>query len=171
MAGYGTDQGFTDWLAANGYAMPAGAPTPAVLRERGSVYIDATYGARFKGQPAGGYAQERAWPRTGAMVMGSMVPNDAIPLAVEHASYRAAFQIATDPNSLTWIGSAAGIVKRERVEGAVEVEYFDPARASDVPFDPLAPSTSTPTISEIDGMLAPYLDLAVPTIGIWSVGR
>lgn len=39
MSGYGSDQGFSDWLAAHGYVLPAGegAPTEAVLRQRGSV--------------------------------------------------------------------------------------------------------------------------------------
>jgi len=170
MAGYGGDSAIAAWMEANGYSLPEGAPSLAVLRQRGSVYIDATYGPRFKGQATGGYAQERAWPRTGAVVGGSTIPDDVVPVAVEHASYRAAYQEAIAPGSLTSIGSAAGVVKRERVEGAVEMEYFEAKQQDGQPYDPLAPSTATPTIAEIDGMLAPYLVLPMAGLGVWSVG-
>ena len=40
MAAYGTDEGFTAWLSANGHTLP-GSLTAAVLRERASAYIDA----------------------------------------------------------------------------------------------------------------------------------
>lgn len=56
MAGYGTDAGLADWLAGQGLALPDGAPAPAALRQRGSDYVDGTYGPRFVGQPAGGFA-------------------------------------------------------------------------------------------------------------------
>lgn len=171
MAGYGDDTAFEAWLDENGHALPVGAPEPAVLRQRGSAYVDATYGARFKGQPAGGYAQERAWPRAGALVGGSVVPSDVIPVAVIHASFEAALQAAIDPNSLSSVGAASGIVKRERVEGAVEVEYQDAAKAQNGPYDPFAPSPQTPLITTVDGMLAPYLVLPVYGLGIWSVGQ
>jgi hypothetical protein len=54
MAGYGNDEGFATWLAENGHTLPDGAPLPAVLRQRGSVYIDGHYGMRFAGEKAGG---------------------------------------------------------------------------------------------------------------------
>ena len=66
MAGYGDDDGFQAFLTANGYTLPDGAPAAAVLRQRGSVYVDGTYSLRFSGSPTGGAAQEREWPRTGA---------------------------------------------------------------------------------------------------------
>ncbi len=170
MAGYGTDQGLTDWLAANGYSLPEGAPSAAVLRERGSAYIDATYGPRFRGQPTEGVAQERAWPRTGASVYGSALASTVIPVAVVNAAYRAAHQVAIAPASLTAISSSAGVVKREKVDGAVEVEYFEAKQAEGQPYDPLMPSAATPSIAEIDGMLAPYLAFATTGFGAWSSG-
>ena len=101
MSGYGTDEGLTAWLAANGYTLPADAPTAAVLRERGSVYIDGAYGSRFSGTPAGGFAQERAWPRTDAYAYGSAIGPDVVPAAVVQASYHAAYAEAVSPGSLS----------------------------------------------------------------------
>lgn len=66
MAGYGDDSAFSAWLAANGYTLPGGALAAAVLLQRGSTYIDGLYRPRFVGYPTGGFAQERAWPRTDA---------------------------------------------------------------------------------------------------------
>lgn len=123
MAGYGTDQGFTDWLAANGLVLPAGSPTPAVLREIGSAYVDGAYEPSLScSARTGGFAQERAWPRVGHTVNCESVPSDLIPPAWVQASYRAAYlqavsgwaQGGTDPNRVT---------KREKVD-VLEVEYF-----------------------------------------------
>lgn len=169
MAGYSDDTVFAAWLTDNGFMLPDGAAADAVLRQRGSSYIDATYGARFKGQPTDGFDQERAWPRTGAVVGGSAIPSNIVPLAVIHASFHAALALATDPNALSSTGSATGVVKRERVEGAVEVEY-QAIQKSDGPYDPFAPSASTPTMTIVDGLLAPYLLLPVIGLGIWAVG-
>lgn len=166
MAGYGTDSAFEDWLTSNGYVLPEGAPVPAVLRQRGSTYIDGTYGARFVGQPTGGYEQERQWPRSGAVVAGSMIPDGVIPLPVIHASYEAALQEAREPESLSLIGSAAERVKREKVDGAVEVEYQQ-ASAQDLA------AAMTPIMTAIEGLLAPFLVPPAPavSVGIWSIGR
>ena len=151
MGGYGTDDGFTSWLASNGYALPVGAPTAAVLRQRGSSYIDATYGPRFVGQPTGGFTQERAWPRTGAVAHGTAVPNDVVPEAVTSASYEAAYQEAVSSGSLTAVGSTAARVKREKVEGAVEVEYQSTFGSKTLAED------MTVVVTSIEGLLAPYL--------------
>lgn len=121
MEGYGTDEGFDEWLSANGYDLPEAAPDLAVLRLRGSSYIDATYGARFRGHPTGGVLQERAWPRVDV----DGVPDNEVPQRVINASYEAALQEAREPESLSAFGSAAHRVKRERVEGAVDVSYAD----------------------------------------------
>ncbi len=172
MAGYGTDTGFTEWLAANGYAMPAGAPTPAVLRERGSVYIDATYGARFKGVPTGGSEQERAWPRTGATVYGSTLATSLVPNAVINASYMAALVEASNPGSLSsGPSNGTGVVRRQKVD-TIEREFFEARQQEGEHFDPLAPSMATKIIPEVDNLLKPYLDLAgsILGVGLWSVG-
>jgi hypothetical protein len=167
MAGYGADDDFSDWLTANGVSLPDDAPAPAILRQKGSASVDATYGGRFKGEAAGGYAQERAWPRTGARVGNSVVPDDVVPRAVIEASYLAAVQIAIDPNSLSAVSSNAERIKSLKA-GSASVEYQDATQvASD---DPFAPSAATPTLTAVDGMLAPYLVVYVLGLSILSVG-
>ena len=162
MAGYGDDTGFAAWLAENGYALPVDAPSPAVLRNRGSQYIDAVYGSRFSGRVAD-FDQERAWPRTGAVANGAAIPADTVPKAVIFASYFAAMEEANNPGSLQVTGSSASMVKREKV-GPLEVEYQGAASDGTA-------SGITPLISIVDGMLAPFLcDDSLSCLGIWSVG-
>lgn len=163
MAGYGDDAGFTAWLSDNGYTLPAGAPSPAVLRNRGSQYIDAAYGSRFLGSVLDPL-QERQWPREGAIVNGKLIPSNVVPVAVINASYFAAYQEAINPGSLSATGSAFNAVVREKV-GQLEVQY------ANAQSDGTAASI-TPLISIVDGTLAPYLrDDSLQCFGIWSVGR
>lgn len=162
MAGYGTDDQFQAWLTDNGYVLPDGAPVPAVLRQRGSQYIDAVYGDRFVGNLAS-FDQERAWPRIGASLRGASIPSDATPIAVIYASFFAAFEDANNPGSLSATGSAATGILREKV-GELEVQYAG-AQSDGTAF------SITPLISTVDGMLAPYLR-SENTAGLWvrSVG-
>lgn len=157
MAGYGTDDAFTAWLAANGYSLPGGAASAAVLRQRGSTYIDGLYGPRFNGSPTGGLAQERAWPRIGACAYGNEVGAAVVPSMVVQASYHAAYAEAVSPGSLSVSGSEATRVKREKVEGAVEVEY----QAADGEF---SAASLTPILTAVEGLLAPFLMQPAPGI-------
>ncbi|CAN7169527.1 DnaT-like ssDNA-binding protein [Brevundimonas sp. LjRoot202] len=157
MAGYGDDSGFTDWLADNGHTLPDGALSSAVLRQRGSVYVDGLYGARFTGVPTDGVMQERAWPRTGATAYGSDIASDAIPSAVVQASYAAALYEAENPGGLSVAVTAAGAVKREKV-GPLETEYFE--GTGDVAAD------ATPALSIVQGLLTPFLRQPEPAIFI-----
>ena len=152
MAGYGDDDGLTDWLAANGYELPDGAPSAAVLRQRGSAYIDGRYGSRFPGAPTGGLSQERAWPRTGAeTAYGEAIPSSAVPTAIEHASYAAAYFEGLNPGGLSVSVVGSGQIKREKTD-VLETEYFAGSG------DPLA--DATPVLSAVEGLLAPFL---IPT--------
>ena len=159
MAGYGDDAGFTAWLDVNGYTLPEGAPSAAVLRQRGAAYVDGLYGPRFSGIPTGGFSQERQWPRTGAYAYGQPIPGDTIPDAVIKASYAAAWQEASDPGSLSVFGSAATAIKRERVEGAVEVEYQTSSGG-------WSAESLSPVLTSVEGLLAPFL---VPAGGFPSI--
>ncbi|KQQ46518.1 hypothetical protein ASF69_04640 [Rhizobium sp. Leaf311] len=162
MAGYGTDDGFTAWLSDNGYVLPVTAPAPAVLRNRGSQYIDGVYGSRFLGSVVDP-SQERQWPREGAIVNGKLLPSDVVPAAVINASYQAAWQEASKPGSLIVVGSSSSAVKRVKV-GQIEKEYQTAK-------DDGSAGWMTPLISIVDGMLAPFLkDDDLQYIGIWSVG-
>lgn len=152
MAGYGTDAGFTAWLAANGYTNTSSL-APAVLRERGSAYLDGHYGDRFTGTPTDGIAQERAWPRTNAFAYGVAIDSTSIPSAVVNASYAAAWAEASAPGSLSVVGSAASAVKREKVEGAVEVEYHSQSGA-------WTAESLVPVLTVVEGLLRPFLTKA-----------
>ena len=157
MAGYGTDEGLTAWLAANGYTMPEGAPQPAILRQRGSSYVDGLYGPRFSGYPTGGFEQERAFPRTCATfaTYGTQIPTDLIPRAVIEASYAAAYYEATNPDGLSAAVTAAGAVKREKVD-VIEVEYFQGSGS--------AVENATVVLSSVEGLLAPFFARPEPAI-------
>lgn len=123
MAGYGDNAGFLAWVAAQGLTLPAGAD-PDMLRQVGSDYVDGAYEPFLTcSRRAGGFAQERAWPRAGHRVNGEAVPDTLIPPAWINASYRAAYlqsvnpgwaQGGTDPNRIT---------KREKVD-VIEREFF-----------------------------------------------
>lgn len=160
---YGSDSAFTAWLAINGLTLPAGAPDAAILRQRGSQYVDNTYGSRFWGVPTLGIAQERAWPRTGAKAYGQAIPDDVVPVAVEHASYAAAHQEAIKPGSLSVSGTANGAVKRKKI-GPIEKEFFE--GTGDVIAD------GTLKLSAVEGLLAPYLkpESTLASLGLWAVG-
>ena len=160
---YGTDQDFDAWLAINGLTLPLNAPTPAILRQRGSQYVDGVYGSRFWGVPTGGFAQERAWPRTGAKAYGQDIPDSVTPVAVEQASYAAAYQEAIKPGSLSVSATATGAVKRKKI-GPIEREFFE--GSGDVVAD------GTLKLSAVEGLLAPYLkpETTLASLGLWAVG-
>ena len=160
---YGSDSGFTAWLAINGLTLPDGAPDAAILRQRGSQYVDNTYGSRFWGAPTAGFDQERAWPRTGAKAFGQTIPDDVIPVAVEQAAYAAAHQEAIKPGSLSVSGTATGAVKRKKI-GPIEKEFFE--GSGDVIAD------GTLKLSSVEGLLAPYLkpESTLASLGLWAVG-
>lgn len=153
MAGYGDDIAFAGYLAGLGLALPVGAPVPAVLRQIGSDYVDAAYEPRLScSKRTGGYAQERAWPRSGHTVSGDAFPDDLIPQAWINASYRAAYLQATqsgwasdgtDPNRLT---------KREKVD-VIEREFF--AAGEGAVQGNAAPGFNVDPL--IDGMVAMFL--------------
>lgn len=161
MAGYGSDEDFDAWLAANGYELTEEIGR-SVLRQRGSAYIDGLYGARFSGTPTGGISQERAWPRTGATAYGAAISDSQIPEAVVQASYAAAYYEDQNPGGLAVAISTAQAVKREKV-GSLEVEYFGADGVT-------ALEAATPTLLAVEGLLAPLL---VPinniSLGIWAV--
>ena len=150
MAGYGSDQDFTEWLTSNGLSITITPPiTLAVLRQRGSDYIDSLYGNCFFGQPAGGSEQERAWPRTGAVTPKGTIPDNVIPLKVIIASYQAAFIEYGAPGSLSVMTNPSKRIRRQKVDGAVEREFFD--GGADV-------TSAAPYSTFIDGILKPYVD-------------
>lgn len=152
MAGYGTDDDFTAWLAAQGLSLPDDAPAPAVLRQIGSSYVDAAYEYRLGcSERTGGFEQELAWPRKGHYLNGKAVPDDLIPQAWVHAAYRAAYLHATQPGWATSSRDGNRVTKRERVD-VIEREFFDAATA---PGSDAAPGMVSDSI--INGLVLPWL--------------
>ncbi len=163
MAGYGDDTLFAAWMVSNGLTLPGDAPTPAILRQRGSDYVDGLYGPLLPGSPTGGIDQERAWPRVGARAFNVSLADDSIPLKWVHASYWAAHHEGNNPGALAVSATAAGSVKREKID-VIETEYF--AGSGDASAD------ATVRLSAVEGLVAPFL---IPAhsgtcLGLWAVG-
>lgn len=161
MAGYGTNEAFTAYAEAAGYVFPEGTTETqkTAARQRGSLFID-RYEPRFSGSRAGGYAQERAWPRTGASTYyGEAIPSDVIPVAIENASYEAAYLELTNPGSLSPVVTGSSTVKREKV-GSLEVEYGVNSSTSVADLVALA----TPVVTAIEGLLWLFLAPIVPGV-------
>ncbi len=167
MTAYGDDAGFQAWLVDNGFTLPPTAPSPAVLRLRGSVYVDGLYGPNLScSRPVGGFAQERAWPRIGAKAHGAEIPDDAIPPAWVAASYRAAWLEASSPGWTSAQVDPNARVRRQAVKG-IEREFFDNADASSG-----GPASAARRDSEISALVAPFLcPEAASGPFLWSVGR
>lgn len=127
MAGHGTTDGFTAWLAARGHSLPAAAPSPAILLQRADDYLDAVYGAR----------------------LACVEESPALTLALERATYAAAWHEAQNPGSLSVSVVASQQVKREKID-VMETEYFQT--------DGGALAGATPQLSLVDGILAPFLN-------------
>lgn len=160
---YGTDQGLTDWLAAQGHTLPGDAPSLAVLRARGSAYVDG-YEPFWTGQRTDGVMQESAWPRAGAVAGCTVpIPDDVIPIAVVTATYRAAWLEGSAPGTLSAAPVATGTrVKRQKVD-VIEREFFEdrgPERGGGPAFiDPM-----------IDGLLGAFICDQKGGAFMWTLG-
>lgn len=148
---YGTDTGFTNWLAANGLSLPIGAPLAAVLRELGSSYVDAAYEHRLLCSARA--TDEAAWPRVGHRTAhGVDIADGTIPAAWVIASYRAAYLAAAQPGWTMSVKDPTRMTSRERVD-VVSREFFAPA---DVPgSDSVAPGM--PFDAVVNALVLPLL--------------
>lgn len=152
MAAYGTDQGFTDWLAGRGLTLPGGL-SAATLREIGSGYVDSAYEPRlFCSRRADLFTQELAWPRIGAQISGQSIPDDLIPLPWINASYRAAWLEASRPGWATGGVNPSRMTKREKA-GDVEREFFGAGEGGVI--GNAAPGFNVDPL--LDAMLSPWL--------------
>lgn len=149
---YGTDDEFTAWLTAQGLTLPAGANL-TTLRTIGSAYVDGAYEHRLScSSRAGGYMQERAWPRASHYLNGQELPHDFIPPAWVNASYRAAYLEGIQAGWATGSQDPNRKTKRERVD-TIEREYFDASSlvgTADV-------AAGMPADGMINGMVQPWL--------------
>lgn len=142
MADYGTTAGLSAYAATRGVTLSGDL---AVLLHSGTLYIDSTYAGRFVGQKAT-WTQELQWPRiNAAWPDGSAIVG--IPDQLAFATYEAVTSELASSTGTIVTPSTAG-VKRSRVEGAVEEEYFQDKLSRNA----LESSTSISTI--IEGYLA-----------------
>lgn len=144
---YGSEAGFQGWLDLNGYSLDAGAPSILALLHRGTSYIDATYGGHFTGVPAD-ETQPEQWPRSGATAYGRAIADEVVPQSVVTATYTAAYAEAQGITLSRAFDPLAPIVKRRRLEGVAEREFFEPQ--ADL-------QSVSPIIPVIDALLAPLL--------------
>lgn len=118
---YATSRGLT--FVITGGTNEADAEAAA---RRGTVWLDATYRGRYPGRKANGRSQALEWPRINAydrQVPPEYLESDEIPQEIIDACCEAAIREKASPGSLSPDVTPGAIVKRERVEGAVEVEY------------------------------------------------
>ena len=128
--------GFAEYMEARGREIP-GTWTDEIIDAAlllASEWIDGVYGRLFSGQKAGGFLQDREWPRTGAYSNTIPVytfPSDVIPDQIASAVYEAAFKQASNPGSLI-VDYTPGKYKSVSIEGALSVEYAQFSSASEV---------------------------------------
>lgn len=146
---YGTPAEFTAYLGAMGHPATVTPEEAATLLARATSYIDAVYGPKFCGTPTGGYEQIEAWPRSGAVVFGQAIPPEVVPAAIKRATYRAAY-LLWDGFSLVVSSTTGARVKRQKVDGAAEREFFDDGSVK-------LGNASYLIDAEIDGLLRPFL--------------
>jgi len=138
---YLAERGFIDWVALDDTDK-----TSSLIVA--SEYIDATYGNQFGGQKTAGRSQVLLWPRLYAYdAYGNLLPSDEVPREVEWATYQLAMRQGTAPGSLSSDFNGGEVIKRAKVEGAVEVEY-----AGDGSF-----GNSQTVFPIVDGIIAPVL--------------
>lgn len=114
---YGTDQGLENYLAESGRVLPAGM-TPAVARNRGSAYVN-LFEDKYLSKPL---SPPDSFPR---------VAYDPVPLAVEYATYEAAFAVASGVDLFGTGGTAGGQVTEERID-VISVKYSAPEAGSGI---------------------------------------
>jgi hypothetical protein len=161
MAGYGDKDAAQAYWTAAGYVVPDGTTDAQITAalQRGSLVID-RYEHKFPGRRTGGFAQERAWPRTGASTYyGEVIPEADIPAAIINASYEAAFLELTNPGSLSPVITGSSTVKREKV-GQIEIEYSESSSTSLADLVAMA----TPVVVSIEGMLWMFFVPSLPAI-------
>lgn len=143
IAAYATARGLTFAITGGSNATDAEAAA-----RRATVWLDATFRARFPGRKANGRGQALEWPRVDAYdATGEAIASDEVPAEIISALCEAAIREKASPGSLSPDVTPGKIQKRVKVEGAVEVEYAGSGSAASL----------VPVLSVVDGILTSLL--------------
>lgn len=121
---YATTEQLADYAAKFGVTIPEDMLAQEALLRRSALVMN---GMKWKGRRAH-EEQALAWPREGVQVDGAYKRNNYIPREIFYGQLALATEIHAD--DLDPPSQRKGAVVRERVEGAVEVEYAQVASNS-----------------------------------------
>ncbi|RQO62232.1 DnaT-like ssDNA-binding protein [Pseudomonas sp. KBW05] len=121
-----------------GTVIPAGVPEQEALLRRAALAMD---GMVWKGRKSNS-EQALSWPRREVLLDHEIKPNNYLPARIQYGQMALAAEIHTD--DVDPIDQRQGAVVRERVEGAVSVEYAPISNTSSrlLPAAPSRPSRS-----------------------------
>ena len=142
----------SDYATARGltFAISGADQTPAeAALRRATTWLDAYVLPRLSGTYRT-HQRDQAlqWPRSGVVDReGNGIDSDEIPQEIINACIEAAVREKASPGSLSPDVTPGTVAKRERIEGAVEVEYFRAGAVAD----------QRPISTVIDDILAPLL--------------
>jgi len=111
------------YAANRGYTLPGTDAACEILLIKAMDYIEAQR-ERFQGYKVS-TTQPLQWPRAYVMIDNWPVSTSTIPDALIRAQCELAVAAYTNTLQPTITPTEVGAVKRKRVEGAVDVEYFD----------------------------------------------
>ncbi|MBT9268585.1 hypothetical protein KKQ10_27275 [Pseudomonas sp. MG-9] len=100
-----------------GVTIPAGVPAQEALLRRAALAMD---GMTWKGRKFNS-EQALSWPRRGVELDYEIKPDNYLPARIQYGQMALAAEIHTD--DIDPVDQRQGAVIRERVEGAVDVEY------------------------------------------------
>lgn len=100
-----------------GTVIPAGVPEQEALLRRAALAMD---GMTWKGRKMSS-EQALSWPRRGVELDCEIKPDNYLPARIQYGQMALAAEIHTD--DIDPVDQRQGAVIRERVEGAVDVEY------------------------------------------------
>ena len=132
---YGTVNGYRTYCIArnNLHSNEADDKIQAALLVA-SEWLDAVYRSSFPGLKVGLRAQEREWPRTGAIdIYGYAISESGVPTEIENATYEATHREIENPGSLS-VDYTPTKYKSASVDGAVSVQFqqFDSAAETQI---------------------------------------
>lgn len=131
---YVSEADLTAYATARGNVVASATPSALLISAMDDLETRNYKGARVS------VSQPLSWPRDGVYVDGVYIEPDAIPQRIKNAQCEAALLIDSGVD----LGAAtSGGIKRERVEGAIEVEY--------------ATSKTTPIYRGMENQLRPLL--------------